>query len=132
MTPRRCFRSSALRQHATAVHRLRLAAESGSVAAVAALLDPSVEMVTDGGGKTAAQARVLRAPLRVAQRICDVLETQPAAIAEREVNGESGLVLTRDGQVAAVVCVSVDRRRITDLWVVLNPDKLRHWNRPAR
>ena len=28
-----------------------------------------------------------------------------------------------------VVCLDVRRHRVTDVWVVLNPDKLRHWNR---
>jgi len=132
VTGRRCARTSTPRQNRVAVHDLRVASESGDARAIAALLDPSAEMVTDGGGRVAADARLVRGPAAIAARICDVLEQQPAQISEREVNGVPGLVLTRQGRVAAVVCVSVRRRRITDLWVVLNPDKLRHWNRPGQ
>jgi len=118
-------------QHQKVVHALRLAAERGDVAAIAALLDGSVEMVTDGGGRAPADARLVRGAPDVARRIVHVLEHQPAELAEREINGAPGLVLRRQGAVSAVVCVSVRHRRVTDLWVVFNPDKLLHWNRPA-
>ena len=129
MTGRYCTRHSTPYQHRAAVHELRLAAQNGDASAIAALLDPSVEMVTDGGGRAPVDTRLVRGPANVARRICDVLEQQPAKIAEREVNGQSGLVLSRQGRVAAVVSVSVRHKRVTDLWVILNPDKLRHWNR---
>jgi len=38
------------------------------------------------------------------------------------------LALLRRGRVTAVVGISVRKRRVTELWVVLNPNKLRRWN----
>jgi len=124
----RC-RDTAERQRST-VHQLRLAAERGEPALLAAVLDRRVEMLIDGGGIVPADPRPFRGPEDVARKICDVLEDDPAIITEREVNGQRGLVLHRRGEVTAVVCVNVHHRHVTELWVQLNPDKLRQWNRP--
>jgi RNA polymerase sigma-70 factor (ECF subfamily) len=43
------------------------------------------------------------------------------------VNGQPGLVAQRDGVTVAVYAFRITRDRITDIWVVLNPDKLRPW-----
>lgn len=110
------------------MHQLRVAAERGDPAPIAAVLDRRVEMLIDGGGVVPADPRPFRGPEDVARKICSVLEDDPATITEREVNGQRGLVLLREGRVTAVVCVNVHHRHITDLWVQLNPDKLRHWN----
>jgi RNA polymerase sigma-70 factor (ECF subfamily) len=45
------------------------------------------------------------------------------------VNGRPGLVVRRQGLVLAVVGVSATGPRITVLWIVLNPAKLRGWQR---
>jgi RNA polymerase sigma-70 factor (ECF subfamily) len=85
-------------------------------------------MLIDGGGVVPADPRPFRGPTDVAHKICDVLENDPAVITEREVNGQRGLVLLRRGRVTAVVGISVRKRKVTGLWVVLNPNKLRRWN----
>ena len=115
-------------QHRSAVHELRIAAEEGDPALVAAVLDRRVVMLIDGGGIVPADPRPFRGPADVARKICDVLENDPAVITEREVNGQRGLALLRRGRVTAVVGISVRKRRVTELWVVLNPNKLRRWN----
>ena len=130
MTWHHCLRKTTPLQHARAVHLLRVAAEAGDLGMLSAVLHPTVQMTIDGG-PTAPGPRRVRGRLDVARRMRQVLEQLPAELSEREVNGQSGLVLKREGQVSAVVCVDVRRHRITDVWVVLNPDKLRHWNRAA-
>ena len=115
-------------QHRSAVHDLRIAAEKGDPASLAAVLDRRVVMLIDGGGVVPADPRPFRGPTDVAHKICDVLENDPAVITEREVNGQRGLVLLRRGRVTAVVGISVRKRKVTELWVVLNPNKLRRWN----
>lgn len=120
-------RDTPARQQST-VHEFRLAAERGEPAALAAVLDRRVEMLIDGGGVVPADPGPFRGPHDVAVKICDVLRNDPATITEREVNGQPGLALVRRGRVTAVVCVSVHHRHVTDLWVQLNPEKLRHWN----
>ncbi|MEV7046429.1 hypothetical protein [Amycolatopsis sp. NPDC051061] len=46
---------------------------------------------------------------------------------ERSVNGSTGFVVRVDDRVAAVVLWRARDRVITDLWLVLNPAKLRGW-----
>lgn len=44
------------------------------------------------------------------------------------VNGAPGLVGRREGRVVTVVVLSGRAGEITDVWIVANPEKLRHWN----
>ena len=118
-------------RHAASVHRLRLASESGDPTAIAAVLDPGVVMITDGGTDVAGDARIVRGADDVARRICDVLRWYPTEISEGHVNGQSALVLRRQDEVACVVSARERGGLITDLWVVLDPRKLQHWNRPG-
>jgi hypothetical protein len=46
---------------------------------------------------------------------------------ERTVNGQPGLVAQQDGVTVAVMAFAVAGDRITRIWAVLNPDKLRPW-----
>lgn len=119
-------------QHAATVHELRLAAQSGEPNILEHVLDPNVVMLTDDGGsvRSAADPAPVQGSAAVARKICAVLDRDPTEITEREVNGLSGLVLRRQGKVTGVVSVNVEDKLVTDLWIVLNPDKLRHWNDP--
>ncbi|OKI98031.1 hypothetical protein AMK10_04275 [Streptomyces sp. CB02058] len=47
---------------------------------------------------------------------------------ERTVNGLPGLVALRDGVVATVASFEVADGRVTRIWVVRNPEKLRPWS----
>lgn len=118
-------------QHRSTVHKLRLAAESRNPGILAAVLDPEVAMFTDSGGTVPVDPRTVRGRNDVAQKISTVLDLDPTEISEQEVNGQSGLVLRRDGRVFGIVSVNVRDQLVTDLWIVVNRDKLRHWNRPA-
>jgi RNA polymerase sigma-70 factor (ECF subfamily) len=46
---------------------------------------------------------------------------------ERTVNGQPGLVAQLDGVTVTVFAFSVDGTRITRIWAVRNPEKLRPW-----
>jgi RNA polymerase sigma-70 factor (ECF subfamily) len=105
-----------------------MAAQSGQSGTVAAVLDPSVALLTDSGGNVPADTRAARGSAEVAQRICDLLNLAPTDVEEHNVNGQSALVLRREGRVMGIVSVNVHADLVTDLWLVLNPDKLRHWN----
>ena len=117
-------------QHPRTVHNLRRAAETGQPGILAAVLAPDVAMFTDSGGVVPVDPRTLRGAETVARKICDVLQHDPTDLSEQQVNGQSGLVLRRQGTVVGIVSVNVREYLVTDLWIVLNPDKLRHWNQP--
>jgi RNA polymerase sigma-70 factor (ECF subfamily) len=48
---------------------------------------------------------------------------------DHPVNGRTGLVVRYDRQVAGVISLDVAGSRVVQVWVTLNPDKLRSWNR---
>ncbi len=65
---------------------------------------------------------------RIARGCVDFAGRVPGlTILERTVNGQPGLVAEWDGQLMAVAAFGIAGDRITHLWVVLNPDKLRPW-----
>jgi RNA polymerase sigma-70 factor (ECF subfamily) len=44
------------------------------------------------------------------------------------VNGLPGLLLARGDEIVAVLTADVRDGLLSNVWVVCNPDKLRHWN----
>ncbi|MFF4554450.1 hypothetical protein [Streptomyces sp. NPDC001422] len=46
---------------------------------------------------------------------------------ERTVNGQPGLVAELDDAIVTVFALDVADERIKHIWVVRNPEKLRHW-----
>ena len=48
-------------------------------------------------------------------------------ILERTVNGQPGLVAEHDGVAVVVVAFEIGDERITHVWAVRNPEKLRPW-----
>jgi hypothetical protein len=49
-------------------------------------------------------------------------------ILERTVNGQPGLVAEQDGSIVTVLAFEVSDGRITHIWAVRNPEKLRPWS----
>jgi RNA polymerase sigma-70 factor (ECF subfamily) len=93
------------------------------------LLSRRIRLTIDSGGAASLPAGVVTGHAPAAAALHDLLagftDPQPSAA---EVNGAPGIVLRSGGRVAAVLAVHPRRGRITDLWVVANPDKLRHWD----
>ncbi|MEV5968008.1 hypothetical protein AB0L70_39950 [Kribbella sp. NPDC051952] len=109
-------------------HEFATACTAGSVAALRGMLAPEAVVVSDGGGKVAAELHPTRGADAVARRITEALSRQPGtALSVEAVNGQAGVVLRRAGAVVAVVSLSVAGAKIAAVWIVLNPDKLRHW-----
>ncbi|MFF8572589.1 RNA polymerase subunit sigma [Streptomyces sp. NPDC015408] len=99
---------------------------------LATLLDPDAVAFYDGGGKVRTLARPVVGGPRVARSLLTLLGRHPrTTLHTRPVNGRTGLVARYDGQVAAVVCLDLAGTRVVQVWAVLNPDKLRSWNRPG-
>jgi hypothetical protein len=97
--------------------------------AIRMLLDRDAVLVADTGG----QGRPAPAPLRggaaVAAELVGWMRPGVTA-ASASVNGAPGLTLVRDDRsVVAVVAAEVRRGRLSRVWAVRDPEKLRHWNR---
>ncbi|MFJ7235143.1 RNA polymerase subunit sigma [Streptomyces tendae] len=98
---------------------------------LATLLDPDAVAFYDGGGKVRTLTRPVVGAPQVARSLLTLLARHPrTTLHTRPVNGRTGLVARYDGQVAAVVSLDLAGTRVVQVWVVLNPDKLRSWNRP--
>ena len=115
-------------EQARVVEAFRAAAEVGDVAALAELLDDDVTARTDGGGKVPGAGRKpLHGRRQVLKGMKATLRRAPAGARGqvRPVNGRPGLVMTVDDHVIGVIDLVVADGRITDVTLVLNPDKLK-------
>ncbi|MFD5693832.1 RNA polymerase sigma factor SigJ [Streptomyces rubiginosohelvolus] len=115
---------------ADAVRRVKEAWESKDIAALVDLLDPAAVMTADGGGLVGAALRPIEGGARIAQYMVAIADKAPGLeLLERSVNGASGLVARRDGVVMTVASFDVTDGRVTRIWAVRNPEKLRPWAR---
>ncbi|XUL93126.1 RNA polymerase subunit sigma [Streptomyces galilaeus] len=124
-------RSTAPHQHdavVRAVHRACLT-EDGEL--LTSLLCPDATAFFDGGGKIRAPTGPLHGSRPVADNLLTLLARRPrTTLSTHSVNGRTGLVARYGRQVTAVISLDVAHDRVAVFWVMLNPDKLRAWNRP--
>jgi len=102
---------------------------AGDIGALIELLDPGVVVTGDGGGVAPASLRPIEGGERVARYLADISREVPGNIrlSERTVNGQPGLIAQQDGVTIAVYSFEIAGDRITRIWAVLNPGKLRPW-----
>lgn len=115
---------------ADAVRQVKEAWERKDIAALVDLLDPAAVMTADGGGLIGAALRPIEGGARIAQYMVAIADKAPGLeLLERSVNGAPGLVARRDGVVMTVASFDVTDGRVTRIWAVRNPEKLRPWAR---
>ncbi|WP_432041131.1 RNA polymerase subunit sigma [Streptomyces cadmiisoli] len=125
--------SASAQRHDTVARALRQACLTQDEVLLASLLCPHVTAFFDGGGKLRALIRPVHGRPEVAHSLLTFLAGRTrTALTNQLVNGRTGLVVRYDGQVVTVISIDVSDREITQVWAVLNPDKLRTWNRRAR
>jgi len=104
--------------------------ELGDAIALAAVMAPDVVALTDGGGKVTAEAQPIRGVARVVRLVLHTFdEPGDVEITTQPVNGQTGLVVRRGLSVVGVVSFNISDSLVTDVWMVLNPEKLERWNR---
>ena len=105
------------------------AVTSGDIAGLAELLREDAVAITDGGGrKTAARNPIVGADkiarffVGLAAKNADhVIRVEPAMI-----NGAIGALLYLDGELDHTMSMAIDGDKIAAIYIVRNPDKLRH------
>ncbi|MEW2393873.1 RNA polymerase sigma factor SigJ [Streptomyces venezuelae] len=118
------------RHQADVVRNFKQAWEAKDITALIGFLDPSAVSVADTGGLVEAGARSIAGPEPIAYGLIDLLGRMPdLTILERMVNGRPGLVIEHDGAVVTVLAMEATGDRITHMWVMRNPEKLREWRR---
>lgn len=97
-----------------------------------AALAQDVTAFFDGGGKVRAQVRPAHGREKVARSLLTLLAPRPRTTVDpHSVNGRTGLVVRYDRRVAAVISLDLAGPQVVQVWVVVNPDKLRPWNEAA-
>ena len=119
--------------HGRMVRSLRRVVERSDFDELAAILDPGVVLLIDGGGQVVVARESIRGIVAVSAQLLAVLGTSTGlSLSERSVNGQIGLLVRRGHLIVGVLTVNILDDRITDIWVVVNPDKLRSYNREPR
>ncbi|MBW0275702.1 RNA polymerase subunit sigma-24 [Nocardia sp. MH4] len=112
----------------TLIDRFLLAAGTGDVTALRAMLADDVVSTADGGGKITAARRPVRGGDLVARYLIGLNKflTPASSFSVAEINGELALVVRADGVVASsVMLFELDAdSRVDAIRIVVNPDKL--------
>lgn len=113
---------------ANLLHKFMAAVDARDETTLLTLFAPDATWTADGGGRVAAATvpivgaeRITRLVLRSWER----LKSDTATMELVDVNGETGLCVRVDGQVAALMSILSDGDHIQAVYAVANPDKLR-------
>ena len=119
---------TATARQADIVRDFKRAWEAGDIDALIGLLHPDATAIADGGGLVSAELRPIEGGERIARVLVDLAGAAPGmTILERTVNGQPGLVTQEHGITVTVMAFDIAGDRITHVWAVRNPDKLRPW-----
>ncbi|WP_224283551.1 RNA polymerase sigma factor SigJ [Streptomyces sp. LS1784] len=111
------------------VRHFKQAWEARDIAALVGLLAPDATMTADGGGLAGAALRPVVGGERIAQYLIHLADRAPGlTLLERTVNGRPGLVARHAGVTATVAAFGLADGRVTHIWAVRNPEKLRPWS----
>jgi RNA polymerase sigma factor (sigma-70 family) len=107
------------------VRAFKQAWEANDIRALIGLLDPGATLSGDGG----ASVRPIEGSEQVARFLADIAAIRPGNVGllERTVNGQPGLVAQQDGVTMVVYAFEIADGRITRIWAIINPGKLRSW-----
>ncbi|CAO5168780.1 ECF RNA polymerase sigma factor SigJ [Frankia sp. AiPs1] len=111
------------------------AAAGGDLAGLTALLDPDVVVRSDGGGLARAARRPVTGADRAARFLIGIIEkglreAGPDAWTRAvDVNGEPGFACHDGHKLRTIASLHVVAGRITEVNIVVNPEKLRHLSR---
>jgi RNA polymerase sigma-70 factor (ECF subfamily) len=110
------------------------ACSSADATALGRVLAADVVVRSDGGGKAHAALKPVVGRDRVVRFLLGIIAKGPADFTMELawINGEPGFVLSDRSGPATVVTLSIGADHVTDVWIVVNPDKLGHARTHAR
>jgi len=116
-------------QQASVVRDFKRAWEAQDIKALVGLLDPDATVVADSGGLVAAALHPIEGADQIGAYLENLGRLRPADVTllERTVNGQPGLVMLQDGVTVTVFAFGITEGRITRIWAIRNPEKLRPW-----
>jgi RNA polymerase sigma-70 factor, ECF subfamily len=101
--------------------------QAKDIDALISLLDPSATATGDGGGRATAALHPVDGAEQIARYLVDLADRATLTVRERTVNGQPGLAAHHDGVTAVVMAFAIAGDRITRIWAIRNPEKLRRW-----
>lgn len=104
------------------------AAASGEMASVLALLAEESTVFSDGGGRVKAAGRAIRGADPATRFLLGIWPRFMANVDARpvDINGSPGLLVSSQGQVHYALSFEIAADRIQAIYIMCNPDKLRH------
>jgi RNA polymerase sigma-70 factor (ECF subfamily) len=116
-------------KHARLLSAFGDAVTSGDISRLASLLREDAIAISDGGGRKPAALIPIIGPEKIARlfiglaakNVCRDLRLVPSVI-----NGSIGALLYLDGEIDPTLSMAIDGDRIAAIYLVRNPDKLRH------
>jgi RNA polymerase sigma-70 factor, ECF subfamily len=114
---------------AAIVRDFKLAWEAKDIDGLIGLLDPGATAIADSGGLAVSFLDPIEGGEQIANAWIEIANraTGNMAFLERTVNGQPGLVAQQDGITVTVFAFDFAADRISRIWVVRNPEKLRAW-----
>jgi RNA polymerase sigma factor (sigma-70 family) len=115
-------------QHDDVVRAFAVASLSGRFEQLIAVLDPDVVLRSDGGGIASAARKPVFGAERVAKFLPGIIEKRPeVTVSELQTNDGLAFAMWEAGRVVGIINLGVTGNRISDVWMVLNPEKLSQW-----
>jgi RNA polymerase sigma factor (sigma-70 family) len=116
-------------RQAAIVRDFQQAWQAKDINALIGLLDPAATATADGGGLASAAPGPIEGAEQIARYYVELAARAAGTVAflERSVNGQPGLVGQLDGVTVTVMAFDIAGDRITRIWAVRNPEKLRSW-----
>ena len=115
--------------HARLLQAFSDAVASGNVRQLAELLREDAVALTDGGGRKFAARNPIIGADKVARffiGLAGKIAGQDVRIEPAVINGAVGALLYLDGELDLTLSMAIDGEKIAAIYVVRNPDKLRH------
>jgi hypothetical protein len=118
-------------QRYAAASRLQSAFRRGDVIDLLRLAGPGVRVVVDSGDSIDSARGQSSGGVGAWRLLRDAVRRSQVDSTDWEigsVNGAPALIGTRDREVVEVITFAGSLCALTDVWIVCNADKLRHWN----
>jgi RNA polymerase sigma-70 factor, ECF subfamily len=120
-------------KHAQLISAFAAATASGDLTALTQMLSSDVRIVTDGGGKVRSALEVIEGAERAARFMVEVTRKRPGAwwrddftVRFAVINGLPGIIVEAPEGAVQTTAFEIEDGVIRALYVVRNPDKLRH------
>jgi RNA polymerase sigma-70 factor, ECF subfamily len=112
------------------IHQFIYASNTGNSDELIRLLCEDAVLYTDGGGKVTAAINPIVTSRRIVQFILGLLKKyskDPSLkVQMKNINGQSGIIIESDVEPSSVVCFDIDNNQVQQIFIIRNPDKLKH------